>query len=113
MLFFCLEYVLNKLEMCTFTRLDAVVQLRPHFHHLDALHEQDKSIARYERTAEEKGKPDKAEDVNMVIKDTDTNDNADMYGGMSETAKLLREMRDEPWQHLKWIDQDVSLVSIV
>lgn len=69
-------------------------------------------MGRYERTAEEKGKVEKAEDVNMVIKDTENNDNSDMYGGMSETAKLLREMRDEPWQHLKWIDQDVSLYSM-
>lgn len=85
-----------------------MVQLRPQFNHLDALHEQDKSVARYERVQEEKGTESKAEDVNMVVKDTDNNESLDMYGGMNETSKLLRAMRDEPWQHLSWIDQEVS-----
>ena len=44
----------------------------------------------------------------MIIKDTADNEDVDMYGGMSVTAKLLRTMRDEPWQSLKWVDQSVS-----
>lgn len=35
-----------------------------------------------------------------------------MYGGMGATAKLLKAMRDEPWQRLTWVDQDVSLDTI-
>lgn len=87
-----------------------MVQLRPQFSHLDALHEQDKSVARYDRMAEEQGERSKAEDVNMVVKPTDTNEDLDMYGGMADTAKLLRAMRDEPWQRLKWIDEEVRML---
>ncbi|KAL9128689.1 MAG: hypothetical protein Q9217_002682 [Psora testacea] len=91
---------------CTWTRLDAIVQLRPQFGHLDAVNEQEKSSARPERNTESRLREERAEDVNMVIKDTADNENIDMYGGMNETAKLLRAMRDEPWQHLKWVDQE-------
>ena len=86
-----------------------MVQLRPHFGHLDAINEQEKSSARSDRTAESRIREERAEDVNMVIKDTADNENVDMYGGMNETAKLLRAIRDEPWQRLRWIDQEVSL----
>ena len=108
-----LYYELNpniylSLATCTWTRLDGIVQLRPQFSHIDALNEQSSSAARQERNDEGKGREDRAEDVNMIIKDTADNENVDMYGGMGETAKLLRAMRDEPWQSLKWFDQSVS-----
>ena len=89
--------------------MDAIVQLRPQLNHIDALNELQKSSARSGRNPENKVKEDRAEDVNMVIKTTDDNENIDMYGGMNVTAKLLRAMRDEPWQRLQWIDQDVCL----
>ncbi len=94
---------------CTFTKLDAVVQLRPQFSHLDAIYEKDKSVAHYDRADEERGEDPQAEDVNVTVKDTEKKKDLDMYGGMMETAKLLRAIRDEPWQRLDWIDQDVSL----
>lgn len=67
---------------------------------------------RQERAHEERvaNKPEEneARAVNMAVKSTESNDDLDMYGGMSETAKLLKAMRDEPWQHLAWIYQDVG-----
>ncbi len=92
-----------------------MVQLSPQFSHIDALHEQDKSTSRQEQAFDEKtaDKPDEdeAKDVNMAVKSTDKDEEEDdTYGRMKETAKLLKAMRDEPWQRLKWIDQDVSIM---
>ena len=50
-----------------------------------------------------------AKAVNMAVKATEVGEE-DMYGGMKPTAKLLRDMRDEPWQRLAWVDQDVSFM---
>jgi hypothetical protein len=88
-----------------------MVQLRPKFDHLDALDDQGKSTSRGGGADEEEAteRPEReARAVNMAVKSAETNDELDMYGGMSETRKLLIAMRDEPWQRLKWIDQDVS-----
>lgn len=93
-----------------------MVQLRPEFGHIDALHESDKSVWRQERAFDERAttKPEinEAQAVNMAVKSTENNDDLDMYGGMSETAKLLKAMRDEPWQRLNWVDQDVSTAAL-
>lgn len=88
-----------------------MVQLRPKFDHLDALSDQGKSSSRSERNDDDSfnEKPEReARAVNMAVKSAETNDELDMYGGMSETRKLLIAIRDEPWQRLQWIDQDVS-----
>lgn len=94
-----------------------MVQLRPQFGHIDALHESDKSVMRQERAFEERAtarpETNEAQAVNMAVKSTENNDEFDMYGGMSQTAKLLKDMRDEPWQRLDWIDQDVSTMSML
>lgn len=103
------------IDICTWTKMDAIVQLRPQFSHLDSLNEAKKTMFRSERSAAERG-PDnrdnveqepEARAVNMAVKSTEGSEE-DMYGGMRATAKLLRDMRDEPWQRLTWIDQDVS-----
>lgn len=95
--------------------MDAIVQLRPQFSHLDSLNEAKKTMFRSERTAAERG-PDirdkveqepEARAVNMAVKSTAEGSEEDMYGGMRVTAKFLRDMRDEPWQRLTWVDQDV------
>ncbi|KAG8527629.1 uncharacterized protein KY384_007782 [Bacidia gigantensis] len=95
--------------ICTWTKVDAIVQLRPQFAHLDAMDELNKASARRERG--EKPKEELAEDVNMTVKDTADNDSVQLYGGMSATATLLRAMRDEPWQRLSWnnFDNDESI----
>lgn len=94
-----------------------MVQLRPQFGHIDAFHESDKSVWRQERAFEERAatRPEiiEAQAVNMAVKSAENNDDSDMYGGMSETAKLLKAMRDEPWQRLNWVDQDVSAKALL
>ena len=150
-------------DICTWTRLDAMVQLSPQFNHIDALHESDKPVVR--KSKEDEGddedqaahkpedaeakseetdenedtedtedieeaqapserkkittdkrnvKPDEneAKAVNMSVKSAEKDEDEGMYGGMRETAKLLTAMRDEPWQRLEWIDQDVSRSSL-
>lgn len=94
--------------------LDAIVMLRPQFSHLDAIHDQRRIGARVNnRGPSGRGEPDKdepeskAEDVNMVVKDTENPESLDVYGGMYATMKLLRDMNDEPWQKLAWIDSEV------
>lgn len=92
--------------------MDAIVQLRPQFGHLDALYEAKKSTFRSERGPDNRDniEPEpEARAVNMAIKSAEGSED-DMYGGMRATAKLLRDMRDEPWQRLAWVDQDVSYV---
>ena len=93
--------------------MDAIVQLRPHFKHLDA---QDEAKAEARRVQVRAERPDNRDNVapepevkavNMAVKSTEANEE-DMYGTMRATAKLLRDMRDEPWQRLAWVDQDVS-----
>jgi hypothetical protein len=85
-----------------------MVQLRPLFSHLDALADQDKStLANKVRGGA--GNPPletEAKAVNMRAKSTEGED-ADIYGDMSKTAKLLKAMREEPWQRLSWVDSEV------
>ena len=123
-------------DECTWTRIDAIVDLRPQITHIDALQEPERAVKKAEmareaaaaKAAEEREKAEleaearaearaagrsEAKAVNLTVKsaeDNDDDDDEDFYGGMRETAKLLTAMRDEPWQRLEWIDQDVSNV---
>lgn len=93
--------------------MDAIVQLRPQFGHLDAISEAKKTMIRSERGSDSRDnlEPEaEARAVNMAVKSAEGNEE-DMYGTMRATAKLLSDMRDEPWQRLAWVDQDVSHVS--
>ena len=45
--------------------------------------------------------------VNLTVKSTDVED-LDLYGDISENAKLLKAMREEPWQRLAWVDSEVG-----
>ena len=98
-------------DICTWTKLDAIVQLRPQFSHLDALNETKKTMFRFGGGPDNRDNVDPEPEVravNMAVKSTVEGSEEDMYGGMRVTAKLLRDMRDEPWQRLAWVDQDVS-----
>ena len=96
--------------------MDAIVQLRPQFSHLDAITEARGEARRLQTRSERPDNRDNVEPepearaVNMAVKSTEGNEE-DMYGGMRVTAKLLRDMRDEPWQRLAWVDQDVSYLN--
>lgn len=85
-----------------------MVQLRPLFAHLDALTEQDTS-ALANKLRGDAGNPPletEAKAVNMRAKSAEGED-ADIYGDMSKTAKILKAMREEPWQRLSWVDSEV------
>ena len=92
--------------------MDAIVQLRTQFSHIDALNEAKKTMFRSERGPDIRDNVEEepeARAVNMAVKSAEGSEE-DMYGGMRATAKLLRDMRDEPWQRLAWVDQDVIYV---
>ena len=80
-----------------------MVQLRPQLGHLDALADLEKSTPRAPRDAEAPAEETEARAVNMTVKSADTEEL-----DTSHIKKLLKAMRDEPWQHLEWIDQEVK-----
>ena len=118
--------------MCTWTKLDGYVKMRPTFEHVNALHESQKEppppepsvdededddsddsdeSEESDPTASAMSKDTEPKAVNMTVKSTGKKKKGDddyIFGNMKETAKVLRAMRDEPWQRLKWIDQDVN-----
>lgn len=47
--------------------------------------------------------------VNMTIKKSEGD--TDSVGDTSQVAKLLKAMREEPWQRLSWVEFDVRLSS--
>ena len=91
-----------------FTKVDALCVLRPQLVHLDALNDQNKSALRMQAGADTE--ENEAFHVNMTIKKSE-GDSADSVGDISEVAKLLKAMREEPWQRLSWIDCEVCLMS--
>ena len=103
-------------DVCTWTKLDAIVQLRPQFRHLDAINDAKADARRIQSRSERPDNRDNVDPepevraVNMAVKSTEANEE-DMYGTMRATAKILRDMRDEPWQRLAWVDQDVSHIN--
>lgn len=98
----------NFAENVFLNKLDAMVQLRPQFDHLDALGDLEKPglNPKSKAGAENLNEEPQARAVNMTAKSADLEE-MDLYGDMSETAKLLRAMRDEPWQRLAWVDSEV------
>lgn len=86
------------------------MQLRAQFTHLDALNADKRRLTSLSGDRpNELAREDRIEDVNMMVKETVDSDNTDMYGGMQETSRLLRSIREEPWQRLRWIDTNVRL----
>ena len=76
--------------------------LQPNFLHLDAVADTEKASSRAQREADNPAPESEARAVNMAAKSTDTEEL-----DMSDIAKELREMQEEPWQRLEWIDEDV------
>lgn len=85
-----------------------MVQLRPQFTHLDALADQDKPTFGNKSWSgvENPTGESEARAVNLTVKSSE-GDDFDVWGDLSETAKLLKLMRDEQWQHLSWVDSEV------
>ena len=91
-----------------FTKVDAMCVLRPQLIHLDALNDQNKTTLRMQAGADTE--ENEAFHVNMTIKKSE-GESTDSVGDIGEVAKLLKAMREEPWQRLSWIDYEVCLVS--
>ena len=86
-----------------------MVQLRPSFAHVDALNDQNKSTMtnKLRGSLENPAPESEAKAVTMRAKSTDVDD-TESLGDTSTTAKLLKAMREEPWQRLSWIDSEVQ-----
>ena len=88
-----------------FTKIDALCVLRPQLIHLDAANDVKKATLRMQSGADTE--ENEAVHVNMTIKKSE-GDTSDSVGDTSEVAKLLKTMREEPWQRLSWVKLDVS-----
>ncbi|KAL8844745.1 MAG: hypothetical protein Q9176_000845 [Flavoplaca citrina] len=87
------------------SHVDAIVELSANFAHLDALHDVNKSAARHQRNVDKEDQVPEAKAVNLTVKSTEP-DEDEMPGGRSEIAQLLKDMAEEPWQRMEWVDQD-------
>ncbi|MCJ1394553.1 hypothetical protein MMC18_007432 [Xylographa bjoerkii] len=83
------------------TRVSAFCSLTPQFHHLDAMTDNERASNRAQREAENPPVEAEARAVNMAVK---SNDNEEL--DMGQVAKELRDIDEEPWQELEWIDED-------
>lgn len=93
------------------SHVDAIVELSANFSHLDALHDLNKSATRHQRDPDKEDQVPEAKAVNLTVKSTEP-DEDEMPGGRSEIAQLLKDMAEEPWQRMQWIDQDVGIPAV-
>lgn len=84
------------------SKLDGMVQLRPQFHHIDAMAEQEKSSSRAQRDSENPPPESEARAVNMTVKASESEEL-----DMSQTAKILRARQEEMWTRLEYKDENV------
>ena len=77
--------------------------LQPLPHYLDALADLQRTNTRAQRNGP--SQEPEARAVNLAVKSTDDDELE-----VGEIGKRLREMQEEPWQRLEWVDQDVSLI---
>lgn len=99
------------IDVLYLSHVDAIVELSANFSHLDALHDLNKSAARHQRNADKEDQVPEAKAVNLTVKSTEP-DEDEMPGGRSEIAQLLKDMAEEPWQRMEWIDQDVGTPAV-
>ncbi|KAL9030214.1 MAG: hypothetical protein Q9196_001630 [Gyalolechia fulgens] len=98
-------------NVCYMSHVDAVVELSANFQHLDALADLEKTSARHQRNTEKGKETEKereeaqAKAVDLTVKSSEP-DEGMPEGARSSIKEQLEDMADEPWQRLKWIDQD-------
>ncbi|SLM39461.1 DNA-directed RNA polymerase III subunit Rpc5 [Lasallia pustulata] len=83
------------------SRVSAIVQMRPKLGHVDALADQKKTSSRAQQDPDYVYPESEARAVNMTVKSSDGEEL-----DMSETAKLLRAMQEEPWRRMSWVDEE-------
>ncbi|KAK6531511.1 hypothetical protein TWF281_008312 [Arthrobotrys megalospora] len=89
-----------------FTRLTGSLQLRPQFHHIDIMTEQERANqkAMREMNNPQTSKSTEARAVNLSVKAA-SGDNRTLTAA-EQLAKDIRLEEDEPWREIEWIDQD-------
>ncbi|KAK6515628.1 hypothetical protein TWF506_007953 [Arthrobotrys conoides] len=89
-----------------FTRLTGALQLRPQFHHIDIMTEQERANqkAMREMNNPQSSKSAEARAVNLSVK-TASGDNRTLTAA-EQLAKDIRLEEDEPWREIEWVDQD-------
>ena len=100
--------LLNFTEEFHLSKLDGMVQLRPQFHHIDAMAEQERSSTRAQRESENPPAESEARAVNMTVKASESEEL-----DMSQTAKILRARQEEKWTRLQYKDENVCNASFV
>ncbi|KZF23189.1 hypothetical protein L228DRAFT_106016 [Xylona heveae TC161] len=82
------------------SKVTQIVQMRPQFHHIDAMVDNERNSA---RSLRESAAPRQTEvrAVQMTVKAADGDDM-----DMGETAKVLRAAQEENWQRLIYHDED-------
>ncbi|KAF2496660.1 hypothetical protein BU16DRAFT_525812 [Lophium mytilinum] len=83
------------------TKLSGIVQMRPQFHHLDALMLQEQAARRAESDAANPNKQSGPRAVTIQLKNSDL-DNKDM----ASTKQLLKAAAEEKWTKLRYHDED-------
>ncbi|OCK77711.1 hypothetical protein K432DRAFT_427797 [Lepidopterella palustris CBS 459.81] len=83
------------------TRLDGIVQMRPQFHHIDAMAQQEIVARRRERDAADAPKASEPRAVQMQVKSAD-GENVEQ----DSTKKFLRAAHEEKWTKLRYHDED-------
>lgn len=92
------------------------MELTVNFQHRDALSDVDKTSALHQRNTERGKQMERdrqmaqklaeAKDVNLTVKSTEPEEG--MPEGRSKIKEMLQDIADEPWQRMKWVDQDVG-----
>ena len=88
------------------TPVDSIAQLRPQFHHLDAVVEQEKASSRTQRDMGSTARPAEPRAVQMTAKSTDV----DEVDNNKEIAKTLKAAQEEAWTRLQYADENVSQI---
>ncbi|KAI9827201.1 MAG: hypothetical protein M1832_005338 [Thelocarpon impressellum] len=83
------------------SRVDSIVQLRPQFHHVDAVVEQERSSAKGQRELANPPRPQEARAVQMAVKSVDGED-----FDMTQTMKTLKEIQEEKWRRMDYADEN-------
>lgn len=81
------------------TKLSGVFQMRPQFHHLDAITHLEQSNRR--REAAEGAKPPEARAVHVTVKAADQHDSE-----AASTKKFLQVAKEDAWVDLRYHDED-------
>ncbi|KAF3913001.1 hypothetical protein ABW21_db0200687 [Orbilia brochopaga] len=89
-----------------FTRLKGNLQLRPQFHHIDIMTEQERASQKAMRDMNNPNpsRPIEARAVNLSVKAA-SGDNRTLTAA-EQLSKDIRMEEDETWREIEWVDQD-------